>query len=404
MSGISKDELINKEIILPKSFEEEGYLSTKSIQNRSLKISSDILAKLKEELLKENIFIESDDLLKEIVIGIIKGNIILQGPPGTGKTTIASIICEVFNVNYNIITAVNDWTTYDTIGGYQPSINEDGEEIIIGKNGRIVQSVLSCCNDILVEEYSENQDTPQQAHWLIIDELNRAEIDRVFGDLFTALGTDDLDKRKLNLWFQRDINKRKLYIPRRYRIIGTMNTIDKNFVYDLSQGLSRRFTFININPPSEEYFKEEIEVIKSKIKRKVFSKLEGLNDQRDIEESIQTIYEDQNFKLVEKDLLEFLKLTRYDKKNGLDARIGTAQIIDVYEYIIIKLILDKFNYIEEDHEKETLVYLAADSALKTEVVSQLDGQNYEKLRLYHEYISSVFKKFPETIDAISIFI
>lgn len=91
-----------------------------------------------------------DSVLRNIIAGIIKGNIILQGPPGTGKTTLAKIICDVFEVAYTEATANSDWTTYDSIGGLQPSANDEGHEVIEGKNGYVVSSILKCC-DLIVK-------------------------------------------------------------------------------------------------------------------------------------------------------------------------------------------------------------------------------------------------------------
>ena len=109
----------------------------------------------------------------------------------------------MFNVSAEIVTATSDWTTYDTIGGYQPDVDKDGNQQFAGKNGRVVESVLKCCDRIVQKEkYSLNEENDyKQAHWLIIDELNRSEIDKVFGDLFTVFGSDASDKRKISLYF-----------------------------------------------------------------------------------------------------------------------------------------------------------------------------------------------------------
>lgn len=97
---------------------------------------------------------------------------------------------------------------------------------------------------------NEHHGGTKQASWLVVDELNRSEIDKVFGDLFTVFGSDDLDKRKLPLWFENDPNKQLLYVPRRYRIIGLMNNVDKNYVLTylkvLLEGLQLLMCFLQI--------------------------------------------------------------------------------------------------------------------------------------------------------------
>src|SRR5205823_4758257 len=82
----------------------------------------------------------------------------------------------------------------------------------------------------------------------LIDELNRAHMDRAFGELFTVLGTDAVIP--VTLPHQREGN-RNLVIPRRFRIIATLNSFDRQFVNNLSQAIRRRFTFITVNTPDK---------------------------------------------------------------------------------------------------------------------------------------------------------
>ena len=137
MANLDKIEEYNKGTVFPENYN-DTYLATKHIQQYPLEIIEDIVEELEKAVGEAGLYFDDDDMLKEIVTGLIRGNIILQGPPGTGKTTLAAIICKVFNVKHDVITAVSDWTTYDTIGGLQPSVDDEGNEIIIGKNGRIV--------------------------------------------------------------------------------------------------------------------------------------------------------------------------------------------------------------------------------------------------------------------------
>jgi hypothetical protein len=71
-------------------------------------------------------------------------------------------------------------------------------------------------------------------------------MDAAFGPLFTAL---DPAHRRVSLPFF-DANRRELLVPKRFRIIGTMNSYDKNFLFRLSYALMRRFALIPIDPPA----------------------------------------------------------------------------------------------------------------------------------------------------------
>ena len=183
MANVNKIEQYNKGTVFPDSYE-ETYLATKHISDIKINIPDDVFSKFKEKIDEKGLYFGDDSVLRNIIAGIIKGNIVLQGPPGTGKTTLAKIICDVFDVSYTEATANSDWTTYDSIGGLQPTANDEGQEVIVGKNGYVVSSVLECC-DLIVK--NENDDGILQGNWLILDELNRCEIDKVFGDLFYGI-------------------------------------------------------------------------------------------------------------------------------------------------------------------------------------------------------------------------
>ena len=382
MANLDKIEEYNNGTLFPDNYE-DTYLATKHVQNYPLEIIGDIVEELKKEVANAGLYFDDDDMLKEIATGLIRGNIILQGPPGTGKTTLATIICRVFNVKHEVITAVSDWTTYDTIGGLQPSVDDEGNEVITGKNGRIVESIIECCNTVLAKEKHTGI---EQASWLVVDELNRSEIDKVFGDLFTVFGSDDIDKRKMPLWFENDPNKKTLYVPRRYRIIGLMNNFDKNYVFDLSHGLARRFTIISVLPPKEEKFDKEIQNCKDIIAKHLPEKIGTLS----LDESfIKSLFADNEFQSSEKILLELLKLIRYQTNDGLGLLFGTAQIIDLYENIVIQMILD--NYLSIASDKNNKMHKIVDAAVNDRIVPQIDGVDYLKLKKFNEIINSDLK-------------
>lgn len=335
MANVNKIEQYNKGTVFPDSYE-ETYLATKHISDIKLAIPDNIFSELKEMIDEKGLYFGDDSVLRNIIAGIIKGNIILQGPPGTGKTTLAKIICDVFQVSYTEATANSDWTTYDSIGGLQPSANDEGHEVIEGKNGYVVSSILKCC-DLIVK--NENDNGTLQGNWLILDELNRCEIDKVFGDLFTALGSDASEtERVINLWYQKDDNKKMIYIPNRYRIIGAMNNIDKNFVNDMSQGLSRRFTFIDIMPPQEIYFQNEAQNAKKLAKSRVIDKVKEFGQKTINDDYMDELDGIEGFNETENTMLELFKKIRYshqDDDSYLGLQVGTAQIIDLYESIYI---------------------------------------------------------------------
>ncbi|GGA40721.1 AAA family ATPase [Psychrobacillus lasiicapitis] len=183
-------------------------------------------------------------LLNQIQTALKSGkHIILTGPPGTGKSKLATEICNQIGISNKLVTATSNWTTYDTIGGYKPT-----------KNGELYFD-----SGIFLECF-KNKEFINLNEWLIIDEINRADIDKAFGPLFSVLSGDEVTlsyemkdgtpiilkpESKVN----GDIQKNEFVVPNDWRIIGTMNTIDKSSLFEMSYAFMRRFAFIPVGVP-----------------------------------------------------------------------------------------------------------------------------------------------------------
>ena len=199
------------------------------------------------EVFAEGLYFEDKDLiLKQVKTALSNGkHIILTGPPGTGKSKLAKEICQSFAADYMMTTATSDWSTYETIGGYRP--NQDG--------------TLSFHQGIFLNCFHDAQNHEPLNKWLIIDEMNRADIDKAFGALFSALTGDpitlgfqspsgkQLMVRPQGIETQVIPNDHEYIIPNDWRLIGTMNTLDKASLYELSYAFMRRFAFIPVGVP-----------------------------------------------------------------------------------------------------------------------------------------------------------
>lgn len=169
-----------------------------------------------------------------------KQHLMLYGPPGTGKTSLARWIAgSLPGGQWTLVTGSSDWSSQDIIGGYQP-IGGGDVDFVPG---------------ILLRAF----DQP-----LIIDELNRCDIDKVIGPLFTVLSG-----QQTTLPYRTDLSDKDsqpyTILPKpkaaaaehefapgqAWRLIATINSIDKASLYQMSYALSRRFGWVYVDAPTD---------------------------------------------------------------------------------------------------------------------------------------------------------
>ena len=221
---ISKNDLINYSTNKIINLIEEKFRNYHNL----IKYNSLIKYDLRE--CSEETGINETELLRWVNSINRKGQIILQGPPGTGKTFIAKKLAEHFTRGRDgfseIIQFHPSYSYEDFIQGIRPR-TENGQLTYDLVPGRFL-------------EFCKKAESYDDICVLIIDEINRANLSNVFGELMYLLEYRD---QEINLAGSNESFK----IPENVVIIGTMNTADRSIAL-VDHALRRRFAFIKIAP------------------------------------------------------------------------------------------------------------------------------------------------------------
>jgi 5-methylcytosine-specific restriction protein B len=157
--------------------------------------------------------------------------VVLYGPTGTGKTTFAKQLAIENSVGYSLNTATPSWTSKDIIGGIGPELTGGGQLSYRTELGCVAEGIRKA------REFDID-------YTVIIDEITRADISKIFGSLYTAIENPHQTLIETE-------SGETIELDPRVNIICTMNMSDRT-VNELDDAITRRFAMVEV----DEYEKD----------------------------------------------------------------------------------------------------------------------------------------------------
>lgn len=183
--------------------------------------------------LADELLIAEEDLAEIAALLEAKRQIVFYGPPGTGKTFVVRRLAATLAGDAERVRLVQFHPSYayeDFVEGYRPRLlgSVAGFELVPGPLRKLATAAAA---------------DPTHRHVLIIDEMNRGNVAKVFGELYFLLEYRD---EPIDLQY----SPVRFALPDNLRIIGTMNTADRSIAL-LDAALRRRFAFMPFFPDRE---------------------------------------------------------------------------------------------------------------------------------------------------------
>ncbi len=178
-------------------------------------------------------------------------NLVLYGPPGTGKTYLAREAAVRWLAKSNNIDKEKMQNRYCYFVQFHPSFSY--EEFVRGLTVETQSDkglVYTYRNGIFIDTCLNARKEPNKKFVLIIDEINRGDIPRIFGELMFLLEYRG-EEHQIQIQYPDNSGNRNLFVPENLHIIGTMNTADRSIAL-LDTALRRRFFFHEVMPDTKK--------------------------------------------------------------------------------------------------------------------------------------------------------
>src|SRR5690625_2859400 len=193
-----------------------------------------------------------------------KRNIILQGPPGVGKTFVCkrlafALMGKKDESRVEMVQFHQSYAYEDFIIGFRP--DERGN--------------FGLKSGVFYDFCKRAQDNPELEYYFIIDEINRGNLSKIFGELFMLIENNKRDE-----FVTLGYSKEKFTVPSNVYLIGTMNTADRSLA-QLDVALRRRFSFITLEPQFNEKWKAYLreKAVSRELVERIVLAIKKINDE-----------------------------------------------------------------------------------------------------------------------------
>ncbi|MBF9222523.1 AAA family ATPase [Hymenobacter ruricola] len=208
----------------------------KAIEKRAQRIEAPPLPAYTLADAEQDLFLSTDEIQNLQTALKRKKNLIVQGPPGVGKTYVARRLAwlQMKEKDDNRIQLVQFHQSYsyeDFIRGWRPTAG----------------GAFELANGVFVDFVRRAQHDQAHDYFFLIDEINRGNLSKIFGELLMLLEADKRDLQYAMPLTYRKEGEAPFYLPSNLFVIGTMNTADRSLAL-VDYALRRRFTFVELEP------------------------------------------------------------------------------------------------------------------------------------------------------------
>ena len=380
-------------------------------------------------------------VIRRIYHALLAGHVILTGPPGTGKTELARIIPEILwrsetssassdgqladeeatasasstrtAYTTRVVTATDEWSVRTLISGIAPQ-NKNGTVSYTMQYGYLTNAILknwyfpsnspeewSRLRRTLVKAQSAVERGVQKTfrgQWLVIDEFNRAPIDLALGEALTALGGNDMLRVAI------EGGSAELPIPQDFRIIGTLNSFDRNYLNQISEALKRRFSFVEILPPTRVKREAEQGMVLYKALQRVRHLCDTISTDEDgtlywqdgviigVDSSGSNAISWENEQLAFREAFE--AAWRLFEVIRIYRQLGTAQAISLIQHMLIAGMLQGYT------SREAWIEHSLDAALCDTIADQLQVLLPDEVDVLLLYLTGEHTSFSEAFNKL----